>query len=265
MIAAMLVSMVESIGDYYAAAQLAGAPPPSGPVISRGLAGEGRVSASAEWRNSQQNVACSSGKPASPQAASMAASACGTGSRTCHGRVLSRRRARWPRARVKVGRRVEAGQVVWIVLEAARGHVDASLVRAAQQTRRERVECDEGAAVLAQQRQQLQLNRAVERVVQPLVHARLGQPVLGAQRKGARNLGRVVVRHADGAHPPLQHHRVRLAQRLEERRLRVGLVKVVLCQRLHADRSQRRVELLPHARRCAVSYTHLTLPTTPYV
>ncbi|EOD37281.1 hypothetical protein EMIHUDRAFT_225733 [Emiliania huxleyi CCMP1516] len=43
MIAAMLVSMVESIGDYYAAAQLAGAPPPSGPVISRGLAGEGRV------------------------------------------------------------------------------------------------------------------------------------------------------------------------------------------------------------------------------
>jgi len=41
MIGAMMVSMVESIGDYYACAKLAGAPPPSGSVISRGLASEG--------------------------------------------------------------------------------------------------------------------------------------------------------------------------------------------------------------------------------
>merc|ERR1711939_351120 len=36
-----MVSMVESIGDYYACAKLSGAPPPSGSVISRGLASEG--------------------------------------------------------------------------------------------------------------------------------------------------------------------------------------------------------------------------------
>ena len=41
MIGAMMVSMVESIGDYYACAKLSGAPPPSGSVISRGLASEG--------------------------------------------------------------------------------------------------------------------------------------------------------------------------------------------------------------------------------
>jgi len=41
MVGAMLVSMVESVGDYYACASLSGAPPPSGSVISRGLAGEG--------------------------------------------------------------------------------------------------------------------------------------------------------------------------------------------------------------------------------
>lgn len=41
MMGAMLVSMTESIGDYYAVAQIVGAPPPSGAVISRGLAGEG--------------------------------------------------------------------------------------------------------------------------------------------------------------------------------------------------------------------------------
>ena len=41
MVGAMLVSMVESVGDYYACAQLVGAPPPSGAVVSRGLGGEG--------------------------------------------------------------------------------------------------------------------------------------------------------------------------------------------------------------------------------
>ena len=40
MIGAMLVSVVESIGDYYACAQLAGAAA-SGAVISRGLGSEG--------------------------------------------------------------------------------------------------------------------------------------------------------------------------------------------------------------------------------
>lgn len=41
MLGSMLVSMVESVGDYYACAQMTGAPPPSGSVIARGLAGEG--------------------------------------------------------------------------------------------------------------------------------------------------------------------------------------------------------------------------------
>ena len=41
MIGAMVVSMVESVGDYYACASLSGAPPPSGSVIARGLASEG--------------------------------------------------------------------------------------------------------------------------------------------------------------------------------------------------------------------------------
>ena len=41
MVGAMFVSMVESIGDYFACAQLAGAPPPSAAIVSRGLAGEG--------------------------------------------------------------------------------------------------------------------------------------------------------------------------------------------------------------------------------
>lgn len=38
---AMVVSMTESIGDYYACAKLAGAPPPSGAAVARGLATEG--------------------------------------------------------------------------------------------------------------------------------------------------------------------------------------------------------------------------------
>ena len=37
----MLASMVESIGDYYGAAALAGAPPPTPGIISRGLGCEG--------------------------------------------------------------------------------------------------------------------------------------------------------------------------------------------------------------------------------
>lgn len=37
----MLASMIESIGDYYACAKTAGAPPPTPGIISRGLAGEG--------------------------------------------------------------------------------------------------------------------------------------------------------------------------------------------------------------------------------
>jgi len=41
MLGAMIASMVESIADYYACAKLSGAPPPTGAVISRGLAAEG--------------------------------------------------------------------------------------------------------------------------------------------------------------------------------------------------------------------------------
>jgi len=41
MLGAMIASMVESIADYYACARLSGAPPPTGAVISRGLAAEG--------------------------------------------------------------------------------------------------------------------------------------------------------------------------------------------------------------------------------
>lgn len=36
-----LASMIESVGDYYACAEMAGAPPPTGVIISRGLGGEG--------------------------------------------------------------------------------------------------------------------------------------------------------------------------------------------------------------------------------
>ena len=38
MIGSMLASMIESIGDYYSCARLAGAPPPTPGIISRGLA-----------------------------------------------------------------------------------------------------------------------------------------------------------------------------------------------------------------------------------
>ena len=41
MIGSMLASMIESIGDYYSCARLAGAPPPTPGIISRGLASEG--------------------------------------------------------------------------------------------------------------------------------------------------------------------------------------------------------------------------------
>jgi len=41
MLGAMIASMVESIADYYACAKLSGAPPPTGALISRGLAAEG--------------------------------------------------------------------------------------------------------------------------------------------------------------------------------------------------------------------------------
>jgi nucleobase transporter 1/2 len=41
MLAGYLASMVESVGDYYAAARLAGAPPPSPKVINRGIGMEG--------------------------------------------------------------------------------------------------------------------------------------------------------------------------------------------------------------------------------
>jgi len=41
MLGAMIASMVESVADYYACAKLSGAPPPTGAVISRGLAAEG--------------------------------------------------------------------------------------------------------------------------------------------------------------------------------------------------------------------------------
>ena len=41
MIGSMLASMIESIGDYYSCARLAGAPPPTAGIISRGLASEG--------------------------------------------------------------------------------------------------------------------------------------------------------------------------------------------------------------------------------
>jgi len=41
MLGGALASMVESVGDYYACAQISGAPPPSGAVIARGIGGEG--------------------------------------------------------------------------------------------------------------------------------------------------------------------------------------------------------------------------------
>jgi len=41
MLGAMIASMAESIADYYVCAKLSGAPPPTGAVISRGLAAEG--------------------------------------------------------------------------------------------------------------------------------------------------------------------------------------------------------------------------------
>lgn len=41
MLGGMLASMIESIGDYYSCARLAGAPPPTAGIISRGLASEG--------------------------------------------------------------------------------------------------------------------------------------------------------------------------------------------------------------------------------
>jgi len=41
MLGAMIASMIESIADYYACARLSGAPPPTGALISRGLAAEG--------------------------------------------------------------------------------------------------------------------------------------------------------------------------------------------------------------------------------
>lgn len=41
MLGGMLASMVESIGDYYGCANLAGAPPPTPGIISRGLGSEG--------------------------------------------------------------------------------------------------------------------------------------------------------------------------------------------------------------------------------
>jgi nucleobase transporter 1/2 len=41
MIGSMLASSIESLGDYYACANIAGAPPPTPGIISRGVAGEG--------------------------------------------------------------------------------------------------------------------------------------------------------------------------------------------------------------------------------
>jgi nucleobase transporter 1/2 len=41
MLGGMLASMIESIGDYYACAKIAGAPPPTPGIISRGLGSEG--------------------------------------------------------------------------------------------------------------------------------------------------------------------------------------------------------------------------------
>ncbi|XP_048244534.1 solute carrier family 23 member 1-like [Haliotis rufescens] len=41
MLAALLASMIESVGDYYACARLAGAPPPPGSAVSRGIGMEG--------------------------------------------------------------------------------------------------------------------------------------------------------------------------------------------------------------------------------
>ena len=41
MLAGVLASMLESIGDYYACAKIAGAPPPPKHAINRGLAMEG--------------------------------------------------------------------------------------------------------------------------------------------------------------------------------------------------------------------------------
>ena len=41
MVAAVLTSMLESIGDYYACAKISGAPPPPKHAINRGLAMEG--------------------------------------------------------------------------------------------------------------------------------------------------------------------------------------------------------------------------------
>ncbi|XP_055874425.1 solute carrier family 23 member 2-like isoform X2 [Biomphalaria glabrata] len=41
MLAAMLASIIESVGDYYACARLSGAPPPPGSAVSRGIGMEG--------------------------------------------------------------------------------------------------------------------------------------------------------------------------------------------------------------------------------
>lgn len=41
MFAGVLAGMIESVGDYYACARLAGAPPPPVHVISRGIGAEG--------------------------------------------------------------------------------------------------------------------------------------------------------------------------------------------------------------------------------
>lgn len=41
MLAGVIASMIESIGDYYACARLSGAPPPPAHAINRGIAMEG--------------------------------------------------------------------------------------------------------------------------------------------------------------------------------------------------------------------------------
>lgn len=41
MIAGILASMIESVGDYYACARLAGAPPPPEHAVNRGIGMEG--------------------------------------------------------------------------------------------------------------------------------------------------------------------------------------------------------------------------------
>mmetsp|Transcript_53950 Transcript_53950/g.107071 ORF Transcript_53950/g.107071 Transcript_53950/m.107071 type:complete len:251 (-) Transcript_53950:85-837(-) len=151
------------------------------------------------------------------------------------------------RKRFEIGVRVEARQVVGVVLEAPRQHALRGRawrgVLAREEPSSQRVVGHKLDTGELEERQQLLLRAAVERVVEPLVHRRGGPPVGRTQVQRTRHLGHVVVAHAHGAHKPFLHQRVHSLQTLKQVRLRVWLMQIELID-LRAPKSCERVTQL---------------------